>query len=59
MNANQAIGVSITVIAHDEPEALKAWEVIGRIAVGLVLDGISVSMQAHQIDTDDACGPAA
>lgn len=50
---SQFIGISMTVITDDEQTAVKVWEVIGRAAVGLALEGITVSMNASKMDDED------
>ena len=50
--ADQPIIVSAMVFTSNEEHAAKAAEVFGRVAVGLVLEGIDVSVRLS-IDRDD------
>jgi hypothetical protein len=45
--------VSASVITRVPEHALKAAEVLGRAAAGLLLDGISVSVNMHTIEEED------
>lgn len=48
-----SIGVGMTVITQAEADAVKAFEVLGRAAVGLVLDGLNVSMNLTRFEVDE------
>lgn len=45
--------LSLNVFTDDASTAVKAWEVIGRAAVGLALDGVRVSTHIGRIDDED------
>lgn len=45
--------LSLTVITDDTTSALKAYEVLGRAAVGLALEGIQVGTNITTIDPEE------
>lgn len=47
------IYIGASVITRVPEHALKASEVLARAAAGLILDGISVSVNMHTIDPDE------
>jgi hypothetical protein len=48
-----AIILSLTVITEDENVAVKVWEVVGRAAVGLALEGVYVSTNISRAEDDE------
>jgi hypothetical protein len=50
------IVLSLTVITEDQAAAVKAWEVLGRSAIGLALDEITVSTSVGTVEDDDEDG---
>lgn len=46
--------VSFTVVTDNPPDVIRATEVLGRAATGLVLEGISVSITLGQVEDDEA-----
>lgn len=48
-----ALVLSLTVITGDQEAAVKAWDVLGRVAVGLALDGIQVGTNISTVEMDD------
>lgn len=53
MTDSHEIYIGASVITRDPEHALKASEVLARAAAGLILDGISVSVNMHTIDPDE------
>lgn len=51
--SDRSIVLSLNVVTEDQATAVKAWEVIGRAAVGLALDGVSVSTTIGIVDDED------
>lgn len=47
------IYIAASVITRVPEHALKASEVLARAAAGLILDGISVSVNMHTIDPEE------
>jgi hypothetical protein len=48
-----SIVISLNVVTEDAAVAVKAWEVIGRAAVGLTLDGVNVQTSIGTIEAED------
>lgn len=48
-----SIVISLSVVTEDASVAVKAWEVIGRAAVGLALDGIHVQTNIGTVEAED------
>jgi hypothetical protein len=51
--SGRSIVLSLTVVTEDENVAVKAWEVIGRAAVGLALDDVPVSTTIGTVEDDE------
>lgn len=45
--------LSLTAITDDEHAAVKAWEALGRVGVGLGLEGVQVSAQITTITDEE------
>ena len=54
MHGEHEVYVGASVITKVPEHALKASEVLARAAAGQMLDGISVSVNMHTIDPDEA-----
>lgn len=49
----KSIVLSLTVVSEDRDRALKAWEAIGRLAMGLGLDDITCTTTVGVVETED------
>lgn len=47
------IVLTLIVVTNDQTTAVKAWEVIGRTAIGLALDGVMVSTNVGTTSEED------
>lgn len=53
MNPGRTIAISASVFTESPEEAAKAAEALARVAAGLVLDGIDVSVNMHRLTEED------
>jgi hypothetical protein len=50
---NQSMVISTSIVTTDHEQATRAVEVLARAAMGLALDGISVSISIGMVDDRD------
>lgn len=53
MTDGRSIAISASVFTDSHEEAAKAAEALARVAAGLVLDGIEVSVNMYRLSTDE------
>ena len=53
MTDGRTIAICASVFTEDHEEAAKAAEALARVAAGLVLDGIDVSVNMHRLTDEE------
>lgn len=53
MTTTRSLVISLQVVTESQGDATRAAEAFARVATGLVLDGIDVSLDLTELEADD------